>query len=151
MPELNNCPDIVKPVRLSCHCGSFRQAERVVTQLYEKFLKPSGVTITQLSILKIVTARPGVTTGQLANALVMDSTTLTRTLRIIQNNNWIFAGENEDRRKRHWTTTESGQQKLQEAIPLWMSAQNELTRLSRDVDLDALGSTMFNVVLQMSK
>lgn len=136
----------MKPIKLPCYCGSIRQASRIVTQMYDQALKPSGLKITQFGILRLLSAYPGLTTGDMAQALVMDSTTLTRTLKIIQDNNWIVAQPGEDRRERHWNLTETGAQRLQHALPLWKSAQKEFAQLTQDVDLDGLTQTVFHLV-----
>lgn len=136
----------MKPIRLPCYAGSFRQAARVVTQMYDAALKPSGVKITQFGILRLLSAYPGLTTGEMAEALVMDSTTLTRTLKIIQDNGWIAVAPGEDRRERHWTITVAGREKMEQALPLWKNAQKEFAELAHDVDLDALTRTVFHLV-----
>ncbi|HYD59963.1 MAG TPA: MarR family transcriptional regulator [Noviherbaspirillum sp.] len=136
----------MKPLKLPCYCGSIRQASRVVTQMYDKALKPSGVKITQFGILRLLSYSPGLTTGEMAEALVMDSTTLTRTLKIIQDSNWIEATPGEDRRERHWQLTDAGRERLQEAVPLWKNAQKEFAQMMHDVDLDGLTKTVFQLV-----
>ena len=72
---------------------------------------------------------PGMTTGEMAEALVMDSTTLTRTLKIIHDSKWIASTPGEDRRERHWALTDEGRARLHEAEPLWKKAQKEKTKL----------------------
>lgn len=136
----------MKPVKLPCYCGSIRQASRIVTQMYDQALKPSGLKITQFGILRMLSAYPGLTTGALAEALVMDSTTLTRTLKIIQESNWIESVPGEDRRERRWSVTEAGKQRMEQALPLWKSAQKEFAQLASDVDLDGLTRTVFHLV-----
>jgi DNA-binding MarR family transcriptional regulator len=135
----------MKPIRLPCYCGSLRQASRALTQLYDRALRPSGVKITQFGILRLLAARPGLTTGQMASALVMDSTTLTRTLKIIESNQWIVPTPGSDRRERHWAITAAGEQRLQEAQPLWERAQQEFANLAGEIDLDALSRTIFQL------
>ncbi|HJV51863.1 MAG TPA: MarR family transcriptional regulator [Noviherbaspirillum sp.] len=136
----------MKPIRLPCYAGSLRQASRIVTQMYDAALKPSGVKITQFGILRLLSAYPGLTTGEMAEALVMDSTTLTRTLKIIQDNGWIAVAPGEDRRERHWTITRAGQERMEQALPLWKNVQKEFTELAHDVDLDAVTRTVFHLV-----
>lgn len=140
----------MKPIKLPCYCGSIRQASRIVTQLYDQALKPSGLKVTQFGILRLLSAYPGLTTGDIAEALAMDSTTLTRTLKIIQDNAWIEARPGEDRRERHWTVTPAGKERLDEAVPLWKNAQKEFAQLASDVDLDGLTKAVFQLVQKAS-
>ena len=114
--------------------------------MYDKALKPSGVKITQFGILRLLKHFPGLTTGEMAETLVMDSTTLTRTLKIIHDSKWIESTQGEDRRERHWSLTEEGRVRLQEAEPLWKKAQKEFTEMMSGVDLDGLTKTVFQLV-----
>lgn len=141
----------MKTIQLPCYCGSLRQATRVVTQLYDQMLKPSGVKITQFGILKLLAAYPNLTTGGISEALAIDSTTLTRTLKIIQDNGWIAVATGEDRRMRCWNITEQGLQRLAQAEPLWKDAQSEFARLAHDVDLDGLTRTVFHLVKRVGE
>jgi DNA-binding MarR family transcriptional regulator len=136
----------VEPLRLPCYCGSIRQASRVVTQMYDQALKPSGLKITQFSILRLLLAYPGLTTGAMANMLAMDSTTLTRTLKIIHESGWITSAPGEDRRERHWTVTEAGEARVKQAVPLWKNVQKEFAQMADGVDMDALTRTVFQLV-----
>ena len=68
---------------LSCKCFKMRKASRVVTQFYDKKLKPSGIRITQFTILTLIATSENRTLISLANELLMDRTTLTRGLNII--------------------------------------------------------------------
>jgi DNA-binding MarR family transcriptional regulator len=133
----------VKTLQLPCYCGSLRQAARAVTQMYDRLLQPSGIKITQFSILMLLSSRPGLTTGEIARALAMDSTTLTRTLKIIKNSGWIDTARSVDRRERRWTVTPTGEQALRQAKPLWKKAQKELAQKAAGIDLDALGMTLY--------
>jgi DNA-binding MarR family transcriptional regulator len=141
----------MNPIQLPCYCGSLRQASRVVTQLYDQMLKPSGLKITQFGILKLLAACPDLSTGAMAAALAMDSTTLTRTLKIIQENRWIAVATGADRRQRCWRITEAGLQRLWQAEPLWQNAQTEFTRLAHEVDLDSLNRTVFHLVQKVGE
>ncbi len=69
---------------LPCMCASFRRASRALTQLYDEALRPVGLRATQFTILQALSLTGEVSQGELAQILAMDSTTLTRTLRIMQ-------------------------------------------------------------------
>ncbi|HEY8609048.1 MAG TPA: MarR family transcriptional regulator [Noviherbaspirillum sp.] len=135
----------MKPVKIPCYCGSIRQASRIVTQMYDRALKPSGLKITQFGILRLLSARPGLTTGEIAEMLAMDSTTLTRTLKIIQEGGWIAVSRGDDRRERHWHVTAAGQERLQQALPMWKDAQQAFADMMQDVDMDTLTRTVFQL------
>jgi DNA-binding MarR family transcriptional regulator len=141
----------MEPIKLPCYCGSLRQASRVVTQIYDQELKPSGLKITQFGILHLLVARPGLTTGTMAATLAMDSTTLTRTLKIMQDNGWIAARSGTDRRERHWEVTAAGKERGEQAIPLWRQAQRRLTELTEGLDLDQMNRALFELARRVTQ
>src|SRR5881409_4178091 len=63
-----------------CTCLAVRQAARHVTQFYDQCLAPSGLRTTQFSILAKLKRLGPMTINALARELVMDRTTLGRTM-----------------------------------------------------------------------
>jgi MarR family len=61
-----------------CNCFVVRSAARHVTQLYDQFLAPVGLHVTQFSILAMLKRLGPTTINALAKAMVMDRTTLGR-------------------------------------------------------------------------
>jgi DNA-binding MarR family transcriptional regulator len=118
--------------------------------MYDQALKPAGLKITQFGILRVLAAFPGLTTGEIAQALVMDSTTMTRTLKIILDNGWIASKPGEDRRERRWEVTTEGSARLQQAIPLWKAAQKEFAAMAEGVDLDGLTRSAFELAQKIA-
>ena len=55
-------------------------AARAVTQLYNQELRPTGLELTQFTLVMALNATGEVTQGKLGQRLVIDSTTLTRSL-----------------------------------------------------------------------
>ena len=67
--------------RLSpCVCNTLRMVTRVVTQLYDDCLRPSGLRVTQFSILAAIARLGEASLKQLEGELAIDQTTLTRSL-----------------------------------------------------------------------
>jgi DNA-binding MarR family transcriptional regulator len=115
------------PKQLPCFCASLRQATRIITQLYDGVLRPVGLTSTQYNLLEAIGMVPEIRTGEIAGALAMDSTTVTRSLKLIENAGWIRAAAVEDRRERRWTLTARGKAKLASAHPYWQTAQKRVS------------------------
>ena len=63
-----------------CNCLALRQAARHVTQFYDQCLAPAGLRTTQLSILAKLKRLGPLAINALARELVMDRTTLGRTM-----------------------------------------------------------------------
>ncbi len=67
--------------RLSpCVYNTLRMVTRVVTQLYDDCLRPSGLRVTQFSILAAIARLREASLKQLEDELAIDQTTLTRSL-----------------------------------------------------------------------
>ena len=113
---------------LPCMCGSFRRSSRALTQLYEEALRPLGLRATQLTILQVLSHAGEVSQGQLGNMLAMDSTTLTRTLAIMDRQGWITERRGKDRRERWLRLARGGEMQLTRALPVWEKVQSRLRR-----------------------
>ena len=79
MPSILRTP-ILMPSLSACACGRLRRATRALTQLYDDLMAPSGLRVTQYSLL-VRLARDGTARmSDLADALLLDRTALSRTL-----------------------------------------------------------------------
>ncbi len=107
-------------------CANLRRASRVLTQLYDDALRPLGLRATQFTVLQALSLTGEVTQGLLGEILAMDSTTLTRTLDILERRGWIAKRHGEDRREWRLRLSKRGETQLQRALPAWRSVQNGL-------------------------
>jgi DNA-binding MarR family transcriptional regulator len=128
--------------KLPCLCGNFRRTSRALTQLYENALRPVGLRATQFTILQALTLAGEVTQSRLSEMLVIDSTTLSRTLRILAREGWIAERRGKDRRERWLRLTRSGGAHFKRALPAWERVQ---TRLRRQ-----LGEPAWNNLLEIT-
>lgn len=115
--------EFAKSKGAECVCGNLRKAARAVTQLYDDALRPAGLRVTQFSILGATMAMEPVTVTRLAKATVTDRTTLTRNLKLLEQESLIRIGPGSDRREREVTLTDRGRQAMAKAYPLWEDAQ----------------------------
>ena len=123
---------------LSCKCFKMRKASRVVTQFYDKKLKPSGIRITQFTILTLIATSENRTLISLANELLMDRTTLTRGLNILLKEELIEQIKSEDSRKKIMRLTKKGQIVLDKAIPLWLEAEHQILDESKKLGFSVI-------------
>ncbi len=117
------------PAPLSpCVCNTLRMATRVVTQLYDDVLRPSGLRVTQFSMLAAI-ARLGLANlRQLEEALAIDQTTLTRSLGLLERDGLTERAAHPDRRIKAMRLTARGRAVLRTARPLWSRAQEMVLR-----------------------
>lgn len=106
---------------LQCHCSAMRNATRAITHAYDRALRPSGLRMTQFSVLVRVAAMGEQTVGDLANMMAMDQTALGRSLRPLERDDMVRVTVGADRRERRVSITANGQEALARASSLWKS------------------------------
>ncbi len=124
-------------------CTNFRlrQLLRLVSSHYDVEVGKCGLKTTQYSLLSHVLKLGPLRPGDLARAMTMDASTLTRNLKPLQAAGWVEVGEGDDGRSRLVRITESGRLKRTEAQRHWRVAQaslNEKLGLPRVLALHAL-------------
>jgi DNA-binding MarR family transcriptional regulator len=123
----------------TCACFNLRKASRVITQYFDEILKPSGLLITQFTILVAVKIAQSATINELAQRLGMDRTTLTRNLKPLEREGWLKSEPGQDQRTRVVSLTTDGDVILAKALPLWRQAQNNVE--------ETLGQQRWNILL----
>ena len=113
-----------------CACMHLRRSARAVTQLYDETLRPSGLRITQFTLLVAVAIGEPVPITRLADALSLDRTTLARDLRPLTDRDLLEIRTGDDRRTRVVRLTRQGRDALERAYPLWQSAQARIVEQS---------------------
>jgi len=111
---------------LDCTCFRVRGAARRVTQIYGRHLAPTGLKISQFSLLGFVTAEGPVSIGRLSDLLTTDRTTLTRNLRPLLAAGLIERATSGDKRRHELVATTAGRVMLKRALPLWAAAEHEV-------------------------
>jgi DNA-binding MarR family transcriptional regulator len=114
--DLSDCTD--------CLCLASRRAARTLTRAYDREMRGSGIRGTQFTILVMLLLRGPSAIGDLAEALGMERTTLTRNLAVLERQGWVELRPGEDdARLRIARVTRSGRKRVDEALPAWRSAQ----------------------------
>ena len=98
-----------------CTCLILRQAARAVTEMYDQALKPCGLGVTQFALLGAVARRGPAGVTELAKALAIDRTTLSRNLRPLVDRGLLQAVGSADRRQRRIALTSRGRDRLARA------------------------------------
>lgn len=139
----------------TCAALNFRRTARAITRLYDLALAPSGIRTTQMAILTAIAKFQPVPISRIGEILILDQTTLTRNLRLLERQGLLEVSRRSARRQRFVTLTDSGVKTLALAVPLWRAVQakflsemgkdnwsvlrNELERLARDaVQMESL-------------
>jgi len=112
-----------------CNCLALRQAARHVTQFYDHYLVPTGVRATQFSILAMLEGLGPISINALAEAMVMDRTTLGRNIQPLEREGLIAVTKGRaDRRSKELQLTGAGAARLHAASKAWAEAQTRFER-----------------------
>lgn len=103
-----------------------RGAARRVTQIYSRHLAPTGLRISQFSLLGFVSAHGPISITRLADLLATDRTTLTRNLRPLLATGLIERTATGDRRRHELIATQAGRALFKRALPLWAEAEQKV-------------------------
>jgi DNA-binding MarR family transcriptional regulator len=109
-----------------CVCAALRMATRSVTQLYDNALRPSGLRATQFHILAQIYGSGGANITELTRALVIDQTTLTRSVALLERAGLVKFAAKKDGRVKFVELTAKGLRNLRKAEPLWAAAQKKM-------------------------
>ena len=107
-----------------CNCFVVRSAARHVTQLYDQFLAPVRLHVTQFSILTKLKRLGPMTINALAKEMVMDRTTLGRNVLPLERDGLIkIEASATDGRAKLILLTKTGEKRLQAGREAWEQAQ----------------------------
>ena len=110
-------------VRENCACLRARMAARKLTRIYDKALKPTGLRITQFTLLIAVKDGRAKSVSALADLLAMERTTLLRNLKVLEEAGLVSSEPSGEGRALSLKLTASGKTRLHEALPHWQTAQ----------------------------
>jgi len=125
----------------ACTCFKLRSLARQVTRLYDQMLAPSGLKVTQYSLLAHAQRGPeggAPSVSELAQAMFTDRTTLTRNLRPLVAAGYIEVAPGPDARSKAVRVTARGRAALRAARPLWRAAQARLQSIGGAAQVERL-------------
>ncbi|MDL2307775.1 MarR family winged helix-turn-helix transcriptional regulator [Desulfovibrio sp. OttesenSCG-928-C06] len=111
---------------MPCICGSMRRATQKLKEFYDNILAPSGVTASQYSLLLHLSRMEGCCTGELAQAVRREKSTLVRNLAPLLKAGYIEDRSLQGSRTRQLHLSKEGHSVLEQAHPLWRQAQSDL-------------------------
>lgn len=124
-----------------CTNLKLRQASRLVTRHYEGFFAATGLKITQYSLLSHVVKLGPLRAGELALAMQLEASTLTRNLQPLLQQGLVRMQTGDDARSRLVEATDAGRALREQAQKAWKRAQtalNERLGVQRVAALHAL-------------
>jgi DNA-binding MarR family transcriptional regulator len=105
-----------------CNCTNMRRASRAITQFYDELLAPSGLKVTQYSLLKHLKLGP-LSMSELSKAIRLERTTLVRNLKPLERMGFVSITAVKTSQANQVCITESGLQSLEASSRYWNKAQ----------------------------
>src|SRR5438067_5497680 len=121
-----------------CACGRLRRASRALTQLYDDAMAPSGLRVTQYSLLSVLAQNGALRITELAARQLLDRTALSRNLDPLIERGLVAVTAGHDARTREVALTAKGANMLKRAQIYWKRAQDNVARRVGKPKLDAL-------------
>jgi DNA-binding MarR family transcriptional regulator len=113
---------------LDCACFNARKTARVLGQVYDRALEPSGLKNTQFTALAVADAYDGISITDLSKAMEIERTTLTRNLKVLERGGLVKVGPGADGRSKTVVLTAKGSRRLEAALPFWQEAHERMLR-----------------------
>jgi DNA-binding MarR family transcriptional regulator len=115
----------------SCASFQIRRTARAITTLFDAAFEDCGIRSTQFGILIAIAKEQPLCIGDLSRLMLIDRTTLTRSLRLLKKQKLVAVSGRSTMRQRFVTLTPEGEGVLARALPLWRAMQERF--------LDAVG------------
>lgn len=107
-----------------CNCTAIRQAARHMQRFYDACLAETGLRGTQYTVLLYLSRQQPTTVNALAEALVMDRTTVGHAVKPLERENLVaIEVDPADRRSRLISLTPQGAARVQDGLAAWSKAQ----------------------------
>lgn len=125
-----------------CVAVRLRMLNRVITNIYDDALRPLDLKVSQMNILvaaaKMGTVRP----SEVGEYLHLDVSTLSRNVERMKARGWLEVVPDEDGRSQPFQLTAQGWKLLEEAVPAWSEAQQQVKRVLGDHFVDQLNQAV---------
>ncbi|MDB5390328.1 MAG: transcriptional regulator [Planctomycetaceae bacterium] len=140
-----NMQAMIDKVASECIAVRLRMLNRVVTNIYDDALRPLDLKVSQMNILvaaaKMGTARP----VDVCEHLHLDVSTLSRNVERMKARGWLEVVPGEDGRSQPFRLTPQGRKLLEQAIPSWSEAQQQVKKALGNGFVEQLNQTVKQV------
>lgn len=118
---------------VDCLCTLARRSARALTDIYDRALEPSGLKVTQFSLLRAIDRLENPSLTDISQATGLDRSTLGRNLRVLEKDGLVTLSQGHDERTRVPVLTTKAKQALRIAKPRWEQIQEKMaTTLPQD-------------------
>jgi DNA-binding MarR family transcriptional regulator len=128
----------VEFVAQECIAVRLRVVTRAVTKLYNKALRPYGLTVSQMNILVAVSRLGDAKPQDVCRVLHLDKSSLSRDVERMRARGWLESLPGQDGRTGLLRIARAGATLLQKTFPAWHQAQGQAKALLGEKDIAAL-------------
>lgn len=111
---------------IDCACATARQVARTLTRLYDSAFRTVGIEAAQFALMMVLEKDGPSSQVELGRRYLLEKTTVSRNLNLLERKGWIRCSAGEDKRTRQLQLTAKGRKLLAAAKPEWKKAQNRL-------------------------
>jgi DNA-binding MarR family transcriptional regulator len=115
-----------KPGSIPCACTTVKKLSRVLGRNYDAALADSGISITQLAVMRCIARRVGEPLARVAHELELEKTSLYRALTPMIRDGWIIVADGPTSGTKTAKITKKGDRLLTRAGSGWDELQNRI-------------------------
>jgi DNA-binding MarR family transcriptional regulator len=120
---------LAKSIAAECIAYRVRLVNRVITNIYDRALQPLGIKFNQANILTMLSLTYRATSADIARVLLMEKSTVSRTVARMKNNGWINVESQGDGTSPLVTVTPQGRKIMAAMHAQWEKAQQRASEL----------------------
>lgn len=128
-----------------CNCLNLRRASLSITEIYDHYLAPCHLSVSQFSILKHILTMAPVSVSELAAEIRLDRTTLVRNLKPLEHQGLIHDIAQLGTRSRQLCLTIEGIKKIEQAHVYWQQAQTQIEAQLGQEDTEILQALLLKI------
>ncbi len=130
-----------------CYCTEFRRSANALTGIYDQELRPVGLKVTQLTLLRAIDEAESPTFNDIAVRVGLNTSTISRNIKLLIDAGWVKVSGDADARVKVAALTPAGSRMLKKAEPHWRRAQAQVEALMSQ-HLNAAGKAALNAALE---
>ncbi len=134
-----------EPRSSPCYCIQVRRAANALTNFYDRALEPSGLTVSQFSLLNDIISLGSCNKSELARYTKLDRTTIIRNLRALQTRGLIAEIPGTDKRNRLICLTDLGKTSVEKGLLSWKEAQRQIRAAIGEEELEDFMKALENL------
>ncbi len=132
---------LARTIADQCVAVQVRKLNRAVTNIYDEELRAHGLTVGQINILVAVAQSGKATPREIGANLLLEKSTLSRSLELMIKNGWLEAACSDAGRKQSVALTKAGEKLLTDASGSWAKAQKRAKEMIGKSNLTTLFET----------